>query len=413
MNGEKIFLLIRILLPVIIFVLISPTPRATVLAAYLMAADYFHLINHPLDELESLEGVYEFEPWRKDLLERIGQNAYESRDWLIAISAFERNASQEGNSPMSQYMLGNAYLASGDKVRAVQTWVSLAADSSAPIGVFESLYSQQRSDENINGAIQTLRIWLDRQPDNAELNYRLGLLLGVQQPQESVGYLNVAARLDDNYLAKANRLLAALEKIMQTEGAAARKMIAGQAYASLGEWDMAKMVFSQVVQESPQYADAWAFLSIAKEQMGLDGSFDLDKAAQLDNRSVVVQGFQALKWRMDDSPDLALLNYYYLADQDPLRGIWQIELGNTLGEMGDATSALSHFQKAVTIEPENPQVWLALVEFCVTNGIEVRTTALPAARQALTLAPGDPSALDLFGRVLGALGDRLGSQHFF
>jgi cytochrome c-type biogenesis protein CcmH/NrfG len=64
------------------------------------------------------------------------------------------------------------------------------------------------------------------------------------------------------------------------------------------------------------------------------------------------------------------------------------------------------------VEPNNGEFWRILGRFCVDNYLAVRETALPAARQALTLAPANPDMLDLMGLVLLQLEDETGAERF-
>ncbi len=58
----------------------------------------------------------------------------------------------------------------------------------------------------------------------------------------------------------------------------------------MGEWQLAERAFSQACQLSPEYAEAWAYLSQAQEQLGQDGLPALNKAIALEPDSVVDSG---------------------------------------------------------------------------------------------------------------------------
>jgi cytochrome c-type biogenesis protein CcmH/NrfG len=73
---------------------------------------------------------------------------------------------------------------------------------------------------------------------------------------------------------------------------------------------------------------------------------------------------------------------------------------------------LISLKRAVEIEPGNMEFWRYLGRFCVDNVLEVRETGLPAARQALALAPANPNMLDLMGLVMLQLEDETGAERF-
>jgi tetratricopeptide (TPR) repeat protein len=127
---------------------------------------------------------------------------------------------------------------------------------------------------------------------------------------------------------------------------------------------------------------------------------------------VVVQTLTGLYWRRLGRPEVALTYIHRAAAGEPQQAMWLLELGNTLTEMGDLIGALSYYQRAVEMEPENPLYWKALARFCLENGADIRGTGLPAARWALLLSPDDAEALDLMGWTFLRLGDSLSAERF-
>ena len=92
--------------------------------------------------------------------------------------------------------------------------------------------------------------------------------------------------------------------------------------------------------------------------------------------------------------------------------MWQVELGSSLAEQGDLSAAFGHYQKAVEIAPGISQYWQYLALFSVQYNYDVPAVGLPAARQAVILAPEDPTALDTMGWTLLALEDYASAERF-
>ncbi len=102
-----------------------------------------------------------------------------------------------------------------------------------------------------------------------------------------------------------------------------------------------------------------------------------------------------------------------VAAAEPGQAAWQIELGTTLADMGEINQALAYFQHAVELEPGSAPYWEILAQFCITNSLNLRTLGLPAARQAVLLAPRDPAALATMGWSMYALGDMQEAERFY
>jgi tetratricopeptide (TPR) repeat protein len=58
-------------------------------------------------------------------------------------------------------------------------------------------------------------------------------------------------------------------------------------------------------------------------------------------------------------------------------------------------------------------MWISLASYCLVYNNQLETEGLAAARQAVVLAPEDPTALDLLGQILVELGDNYSADRFF
>jgi predicted Zn-dependent protease len=80
--------------------------------------------------------------------------------------------------------------------------------------------------------------------------------------------------------------------------------------------------------------------------------------------------------------------------------------------MHNIQKGLEYYQAAYDKEPENPMIWRLAAQYCLMNELQIRETALPAARQAVALAPGDAANLDVLGQVMIALEDEISAERF-
>jgi len=184
------------------------------------------------------------------------------------------------------------------------------------------------------------------------------------------------------------------------------RLMLGQTLAAQGSVAAAAAQYKEALKLKPDYAEAWAFLGESERQLGQDDFPSLSKALALDPHSTAAQSLTARYWIRAGQPDKALAIFQGLVKQEPKQAVWEIESGDALARMGQPPLAMVHYQNAINLEPDNPQNWAQLVQFCLKNDIEVRRIGLPAARRLVMLSPDGADAYDLHGQVLMALGDR-------
>ena len=361
---------------------------------------------------QSFEQVVALEPWRGDLWELLGDNELAEGKVDEAIVAYEQALSLRSLSNKGMLALGDSYQQKGQGDQAIRIWQKALSGGGNPDEVSLRIANIERQMQNFAGEIQTLHSWQTAKPLNAWVPYELGILQAASQPQTALTLLKQSAGIDYSYAGKIKALQSSLEQALLQKDPGSQEVTIGRALSGLGEWDLAAQAFQQATLNDPDYAEAWAFLGESRQQTGQDGSVDFQKALQLNPTSVVAQALLAVQLRQQNHPEIALVYLHEAAEEEPNQGIWQIEMGSTLVEMGDMVSALQHYNQAVQIEPDNPVFWEDLAQFCAANQIEVRETGLPAARQALVLDQNSAAGLDTMGVVLHTLGDMTSSEKF-
>jgi len=161
------------------------------------------------------------------------------------------------------------------------------------------------------------------------------------------------------------------------------------------------------IHHSPAYADAYAYLGQAFDQLGWSGwaRASLNRALELAPQSPVVQTLLGLYW--DRRGASALARHYYetafLHDQG--NPSLCLEISGTYSAEGNYTAAEVWLFYAAEIAPSDPQVWQALARFYLDFGIGVEQSGLAAARRYLELTPDDARAHDLIGWALFLTGE--------
>jgi tetratricopeptide (TPR) repeat protein len=313
----------------------------------------------------------------------------------------------------SWLMLGDAYAKSGHLLEAEAVWRGLFKSGVEAATLYERIIDSQMAEGLDLQAIDTLEEWSKTDPDNAQVVYKLGLLMAIYTPRQASIPIIQASRMSLEIKIQSNDLLLALSSLAQDDVDEARDLlVSGRALGNMGRWDLAIKAFRRAVELKPNYAEAWALLGEAEQETGKDGFPSLQKALALDPQSNLALFMLAIYWRRQNKPELAFTYFQQLSLQEPEKGIWQVEMGNTMAEMGDISNALRYFQMATKVEPGNGQMWIEMARFCVFNGIEVRSIALPAARESLLISPDDSEALDLMGWIFMSLGDEIGAERF-
>jgi tetratricopeptide (TPR) repeat protein len=173
----------------------------------------------------------------------------------------------------------------------------------------------------------------------------------------------------------------------------------GRTLGLVHEWELAIAVFEKAIDLDPENAEAMAWLGEAKQQIGQDGSEELDQALSIDRSSTVVRALRGLYWNRIGEYSKMLVEYQQAALLEPENPAWQVEIGNAYYKNGDLASAFDAYQYATDLTPSESTYWRLLAVFCAENGIHLEDAGLPAAKRAVELSPNDPMTLDALGWV--------------
>jgi tetratricopeptide (TPR) repeat protein len=160
---------------------------------------------------------------------------------------------------------------------------------------------------------------------------------------------------------------------------------------------LAEIQFDRAVQADPLNAEAWAWLGESRSQLGGQGRLELDRALRINPHSAIVRGLRGLDWKREGRYPQALAEFLLAAGLEPGNPVWHSSLGEIYYLMGDLTSALTAYQRAVELVPQSAQYHRLLAVFCAETGTHVEDIGLPAALKAAELAPGDVQVLDALG----------------
>ncbi len=373
-------------------------------------------------------------PWRSDLWEMAGHFALQAGDPETASQyleyAFQSSkepclSSRCGFSLQGWIDRGDAYQQTGDLDAAIETWLNiLELDGPSP-ELVDRLVQAYVIQGNYPYAISIIKALVPYQPDDAQLRYRLGLYTATQNPEEAINLLDKAAELDPDLEAPTSKIRREILSARVSDDPAYSLLSTGRALASMNEWELAAETFHQATLARPDYSEAWAYLGEAfqhfdnsKNSNFLDSASPgnglplLEKALELDPRSLAAHTFLALYWERHLRYDLALQYQQSAVSLDDRNPVLQAELARLLAVSGNLSEAYKVYSLANSLSPFDPTYQKNLVEFSMQYNYNIEEIALPIARQMIIQYPDRPLYLDLMAQVLVQQGDLMTAKRF-
>lgn len=336
-------------------------------------------------------------PWRADLYELAGHAYFHAGEYVRADGmyriAFEKNAL----SPEGWAAWGDVNYLNGNAARALEIWNRALEREEFSSGLFLRLAQAAQEQGDYADAARHLQTHLANQPQDAAGHYQLGLLLTLTDPNRAASELILASQLDVRFDPAVQTLRTALSLASLAETPSERFVLVGAGLGSVEEWRLARAAFESAVHADESNAEAWAWLGEASQHTGRDGSAELDRALELNPNSSVVRGLRGLHFQRIGNHRAALTEFQSAAALDPQNPARFVSLGDAYALNGDLVLALESFQYAVALSPDDVAYWRALAEFCGRYSIQLKDIGIPAAQRAAALAPDDSRTEDALG----------------
>jgi len=393
-------------------------PRLYRVAILLGNAQSAQAAGDPAQAAQGFASAAALIPWQTRYWEQAGHAAVHAGDPQAAVTYFSKAASLDLLSPEGTLALGDACLQIDDMDCAARWWEA-ALSAGLPAGeLYARLLLVHRQQADYPAVLADLKALAIIQPDDAGWQYQLGLLLAASQPEEALPYLSRAAELDPSLAGKTDKLAQNIRIARLKDDPVFTLLEAGRALGSLNEWGLAFEAFRQAAQIRPDYAEAWAYLAEARQQLPEaqatgDSLADLEHALQIDPKSLSAHLFLSLYWQRQGQLERALAYLDKAVALYPNNPALRTETGRVLALQGNLETAQQAFQQAIELAPQDPAYYRLLAAFSLEHNYQLRQTGLPAARRALLLSPNDPASLDMLGQVLLELGDAASAKRFF
>lgn len=409
--------ILRILLAIILVGLLGLAPRPHASRQALEQASLAIQRSDYATAFEQTSLATELIPWRFDLPYLAARLALQNGNSLQTIQILEQPLIASQMTPADLLVLGDAYQHSGDSLMAAAIWQRVSELAPSP-EIYQRLAEHHQAHQDYPAAIEDLRQMLQYNPADGGLNYRIGLLYATYDPDAALAYLAQAAELDPDLAPDALELQRKIRTATLFDEPAYTLTSVGRVLATLDEWELAEAAFHNATQLRTDYSEAWAFLGEARQHTKSDASgeytglADLQLAISLDPNSIAANLFMGLYWSRQGDPKLAASFIQNTLTIEPDNPLLHAELGNALAQQGDLPAAEAAYRQAISLAPDDPLFYRLLAEFSLTNRIQVRQIALPAARTAVILDPEEPRSLDLLGNVLLILEDYQSAERF-
>jgi tetratricopeptide (TPR) repeat protein len=410
--GPEFPIRMRILLPFLAAVALLVAPKAGELQNALISHTSAQEFQQPEKSAGFLASMAQWEPWRPGLWQQAGSMALRGGDVQLAIVDLEKAKNMNQLDDAGWLTLGEAYWTLQRWDEAVKIWAPLMEQHRAPVEIYQRAVNLRLLTGWVEEAARWASAWWATYPQDGRAAYMLGLASLPYDEPGAVTALRAASGLDPGWSANVTIITQAISKLALDSPPESRLVETGRALGSVGEWSLALVSFEKAKTLSPQYAQAWAFASEAKQQLHQDGNPDLEQALALAPDSPVILALAAVNYRRQGDTTQALERFTQASVLEPDRAIWQIEIGNTYADLHNIQKGLEFYQAAARIESVNPMVWRLTAQYCLNNELFIRETALPAARQAVALAPEDAANLDILGQVMSALQDEISAERF-
>lgn len=349
---------------------------------------------------------------------RQGQTYLALRDYARAQDAFLRAGRLGGLRGEVRLGLADSYAGLGAQASAMSVWRALVRE---PLWAAEAHYRLGRAymeQGRWSAAEREFAAMLESQATSpARLlqlaHYNLGLLRADDEPAAAMAHLEQAGKGPEAPVTTAaQQMMDVLSTAQTVEDDAYVAALIGEAFLNVGELALARRQFEAALDLNPAYPAAHAYLGHILDQQGRDGRAVMHLAAAIDLDPSYVLGyyFFGVFFRDRGQFSRARLFFARALRLDPDNAALCVDMAQTYLAVPDYVSAEAWLLRAVELAPEEAQFHRILAQFYADHLIRVAERGIPAARQAVDLAPDDPLAHDVWGWALYLTGNLPAAQ---
>jgi Flp pilus assembly protein TadD len=352
-------------------------------------------------------------PRDSDFAVAAGREALAHSDYEAAacyLSLAEKSLPQD---PVFLSELGNALWETGATEQALVRWEQALALSPSLDETLHRLWKGYVQTREWTKADETIGRWLALHPGDSEAAYTRALIRAAHNPGSALALLDDLKSDPPALQIKARALAAAIRSAIAYRVPEYIFARTGEELLSLGEPALAEEALRRAIERNPNYGEAYALLGAAQESTGENPEDSYRRGVALAPESALACMLYG-SWLLRTG-DLASARWWLLQAWAAAPGDWIVagdlaQVDFSLGNVGDAEGWVV---QAVTAHPNEPEAWIALASFYIENDFHIEEDGIPAARQAVILAPTNDRALDLLGLGWFKTGDFPTAERFF
>jgi tetratricopeptide (TPR) repeat protein len=317
-----------------------------------------------------------------------------------AIQYIQSAAALDGWTPDKRVALGDAYSGHGDQNAAADQWSQALKDRPTDAALLQRLAGTYETTGRYTDTVAILTSLVALGQATPDMQYRLALLTAADSPSDALARLAVVIQVAPNRAANARALQQAIQTGLQAKDEAYTFGLTGFTFIQIQEWALAEKALRHAVAINPNYARAHAYLGLALDSQNKDGRSAYETALKLEPNSPWINYMLGVHWRHLGESGTAINYFNRAVALDPQNPAFAAELANTYAADADLTEAEHWFREAVRLAPQDAHLWLVLARFYCDQNYHIADEGLPAARQAVGLAPNDAAAVDSLGCAL-------------
>jgi Flp pilus assembly protein TadD len=352
-------------------------------------------------------------PQEAELALRAGRELLARPDFPAAACYLGLAEAAYADDPQFHLDLGEAYWGAGEQRRALAEWERALALSPDLAGLPERLWKGYFEAGQWDDAERAIERWLSLDGEDLQAEYSLALIRAARNPGSALDLLDGLKTAPAPIAENARTLAAAIRTALARRIPEYIFAMTGEALLHLGESRLAKEALLLAVERNPKYGEAFALLGLAQEASGEDPEASYRRGVALaPDSAIACMVFGAWLRRKGE---LTLARWWLVQAWAAQPGDWIIadELARVDFAAGRIGEAEGWVLDAVEANPSEADAWIVLAAFYIENDLRVEESGLPAARQAVLLAPGNDQALDMLGMAWFKLGDFSAAERMF
>lgn len=324
---------------------------------------------------------------------------------MQAIYQVEVEAARSGWDAELLQTAGDLWSDAGDVTQALPYWTAASTELPDDPLLARHLAEGDLAVQRWPDAVDQLERLIAIDPTDAWAHFHLGVLRAAFDPQAAAQHLQIAAQVPD-YRDVATTLV---DTLSRSQNDPLVGMPVGFALAQADLWPFAEVAFQQAASIDPSYAEAQAYVGLARDRQGKDGGEWIARAVTLDQQSDTVRYLQGLHLRAEGDLSASLDAFVLAVALNPQNPAYYAELGTAYQLLGDMDNAERWLQVAVDVSNDDTRFQHLLAMFYADEKYQLNDGGLKLLQNLTEAMPNDLDVQAGFGWALYQAGDSQGA----